>query len=79
MVLYHIIFVLLIAATGYAVYGSWRKDFARKSFAKRKQLVSFIPLWPKSLAGYTLLYRILLLVALFSALFLYVGFLIQVY
>jgi hypothetical protein len=79
MMLYHIIFVLLIAATGYAVYGTWRKDFVQKSFEKRKQRISLVPLWPKSLAGYTLLYRILLIIALLSALFLYVGFLIQVY
>jgi hypothetical protein len=79
MVLYHIIFILLIAATGYTVYGSFRKDVVRKTFEKRKQRVSLIPLWPKSLAGYTLLYQILLIVSLLSALFLYVGFLIQVY
>jgi hypothetical protein len=79
MILYHSIFILLIGFTGYAVYASWFKDSARKDFEKRKQRFSLIPLWPKSLAGYTLLYRGMLIVALAAALFLYISALIVVY
>ncbi len=72
-VLIHVLFIACIMMGTYAIYGAWRKDFARQVYEKTRRYLPFLLFGPmKDLRFYSLLYKVVLLFALFAVIASYI-------
>ena len=73
----HLLFIGYIILSAYLAFGVWKLDFASKAFEARKRKT--LPMWPRDLKTYTLMYKILALLSLIAATALYIYYLVITY